>query len=394
MNTPVDAMIEEPEHVALLRKSLRSFVEREMPRDRVREWDRQRVFPMEVFRKLAALGVCGLTVAEEHGGAGRDIVAAVATIDELSRRGTAMAGPFIHCAFYGGLNVGENGSPEQKRELLPKIARGEVLFAYGLSEPDVGGDLASVAMSARLSADGKTVRLNGTKRWCTGARFADYILCLVKSDAEAPRYRNLSFVLVPPETPGVGIVDIDHIGLRYAATTDVIMDDVAVPIENVLGGKTGWNQGWRMLAGPALDVEKLEITTVAYGIAAAAVEDAWAYAQERRQFGKPISGHQAVRHALVEAKTKLEACRHMIYHAAALANAGKPCSVETSMAKLFVGDTAVDIVLACQRILGAYGCAEGYDMERYVRDVCVMPIVGGSSNMQKNNIAARLRLAE
>jgi alkylation response protein AidB-like acyl-CoA dehydrogenase len=149
-----------------------------------------------------------------------------------------------------------------------------------------------------------------------------------------------------------------------------------------------------MLAGPALDVEKLEITAVAYGIAAAAVEDAWVYAEERKQFGKPISAHQAVRHALVEAKTKLQACRHMLYHAAALADEGRPCSVETSMAKLFIGDTAVEIVLACQRILGAYGCAEGYDMERYVRDICVMPIVGGSSNMQKNNIAARLRLRE
>lgn len=384
----------EPPHLTALRDTLRRFVEREMPREAVRRWDRERTFPMETFRRLAALGVCGLTVAEEHGGAGRDLVAAVAVIEELARRGGAMAGPYIHCAFYGGLNVGENGSEAQKRTLLPRIARGEVLFAYGLSEPDVGGDLASVAMTARRSADGRTVTLNGTKRWCTAARVADWIICLVRSDADAPRYRNLSVVLVPPTAPGVTIVDIDHLGLRYAATTDVIFEDVVIPMDDVLGGPDGWNQGWRMLAGPALDVEKLEITACAYGIAAAAVDDAWAYAQERRQFGKPISGHQAVRHALVEARTNLAACRHMLYHAAALASAGQPCSVETSMAKLFVGDTAVEIVLACQRVMGAYGCAEGYDMERYVRDVCVMPIVGGSSNMQKNNIAARLKLAE
>ncbi len=384
----------EPSHLTQLRETIRRFVERELPREAVRAWDRERTFPMDVFRKLAALGVCGLTVDEQYGGAGRDLVAAVAVIEELARRGGAMAGPYIHCAFYGGLNVGENGSPAQKQALLPRIARGEVLFAYGLSEPDVGGDLASVAMTARRSADGRTVTLNGTKRWCTAARVADWILCLVRSDADAPRYRNLSVVLVPPTLPGITIVDIDHLGLRYAATTDVIFDDVVVPIDDVLGGADGWNQGWRMLAGPALDVEKLEITACAYGIAAAAVDDAWTYAQERTQFGRPISGHQAVRHALVEARTKLAACRHMLYHAAALAGAGQPCSVETSMAKLFVGDTAVEIVLACQRVLGAYGCAEGYDMERYVRDVCVMPIVGGSSNMQKNNIAARLKLAE
>jgi len=383
---------DEPAHVTELRSTIRRFVEREIPRELVRQWDRERTFPADLFRRLAALGVCGLTIAEEYGGQGRDIVAAVAVIDELARRGGALAGPYIHCAFYGGLNVGENGSESQKRELLPKIARGELLFAYGLSEPDVGGDLASVTTTARRSGD--SVILNGTKRWCTGARFADYILCLVRSDDEAERYRNLSFVLVPPTLPGIGIVDIDHLGLRYAATTDVILEDVTVPIDNVLGGPEGWNRGWKMLAGPALDVEKLEITAVAYGIAAAAVDDAWQYAQERRQFGKPISGHQSVRHALVEAKTKLQACRHMLYHAAWLAGAGRACSIETSMAKLFVGDTAVEIVLACQRILGAYGCAEGYDMERYVRDICVMPIVGGSSNMQKNNIAARLRLAE
>lgn len=383
---------DEPEHVTQLRETIRRFVDREMPREAVRQWDRDRTFPMEVFRRLAATGVCGLTVEEEYGGVGRDLVAAVAVIDELSRRGMAIAGPYIHCAFYGGLNVGENGSKAQRRALLPRIVRGEMLFAYGLSEPDVGGDLASVAMSARREGD--RVILNGTKRWCTGARFADTILCLVRSDSQAPRYQNLSFVMVPPHVPGVTIVDIDHLGIRYAATTDVIFEDVEIPIDDVLGGPQGWNQGWRMLAGPALDVEKLEITAVAYGIAAAAVDDAWTYSQQRKQFGKPICAHQAVRHALVEAKTKLQACRHMLYHAAWLAGERRPCSVETSMAKLFIGDTALEIVLACQQVLGAYGCAEGYDMERYLRDVCVMPIVGGSSNMQKNNIAARLRLPQ
>lgn len=384
----------EPEHVAAIREQVRRFVERELPREQARALDKARTFPRDTFARLAALGVCGLTVAEEFGGTGRDIVAAVAVIEELARRGGALAGPFIHCAFYGGLNISENGSAAQKADLLPRLARGEIFLAYGLSEPDVGGDLASATVTARMSTDGGTVTLNGTKRWCTGARFADYILCLVKSDAAAPRYRNLSLVLVPAATPGITIVDIDHIGIRYAETTDVILEDVTVPVANILGGVEMWNQGWRQLAGPGLDVEKLEITTVALGIAGAAVEDAWAYAQERRQFGKPICAHQAVRHALVEARTKYEACRLMLYRAAWAAQAGGNCSVETSMAKLFVADTAVEIVLACQRVMGAYGCAEGYDMERYVRDICVMPIVGGSSNMQKNNIAARLRLPE
>jgi alkylation response protein AidB-like acyl-CoA dehydrogenase len=262
-----------------------------------------------------------------------------------------------------------------------------------LSEPEVGGDLASVGTTARRSEDGKHLVLNGFKRWCTGADWADYIYCLVKSDAEAPRYRNLSLVLVPRGLPGMSVHPIEHANLRYTLSCDVLFEDVQVPIENLVGGEPGWNNGWSLLAGKALDVEKIEITACAFGIAQAAVEEAWEYAQQRRQFGRPISGHQAVRHALVEARTQLEACRAMLYRGAWLAQQGRPCAVETSMAKLFVADTAVEIALTCQRVMGAYGLAEGHDMERHVRDLLGMPIVGGSSNMQKNNIANYLGLA-
>ncbi len=386
--------MQEPEHVELLRETLRRFVANEMPRDAVRRWDREHRFPPELFRKLAALGVCGLTIDARYGGQGRDLVAAVAVIEELTRRGAFAAGPFIHCAFYGGLNISENGSEAQKRELLPQIARGELLFAYGLSEPDVGGDLASVRTTARRSADGQSVILNGMKRWCTGADWADYLYCLVQSDPDAKRHRNLSFVLVPRDAKGLSIHPMEHMNLRYTLSCDVAFDDVAVPIENVVGGEAGWNRGWSMLVGPALDAEKLEITAVAFGIAQAAVEEAFAYAQQRVQFGRPISGHQAVRHALVEARTKLEACRHMLYHAAGLAQQRRPFSAEASMAKLFVADTGVEIALLCQRVLGAYGLSEGHDMERHVRDLLGMPIVGGSSNMQKNNLAKLWGLAE
>jgi len=383
---------DEPEHITILRETLRRFVASELPPDLRQRCDREHTFPREVFAKLAALGVCGLTIDEEYGGQGRDLVAAVAVIEELCRGGAFAAGPFIHCAFYGGINISENGSEAQKRALLPRLAQGELLFAYGLSEPDVGGDLASVTTRARRSDDGRHLLLSGTKRWCTGADWADYIYCLVRSDEEAARYRNLTFVLVPRDTPGVRVQAIDHANLRYTLSCDVHFEDARIPVENIVGGEAGWNRGWRMLAGKALDVEKLEITACAFGIAQAAVEEAWAYAQERRQFGRAISAHQAVRHTLVEARTRLEACRGMLYRAAWLAHEDRPCSVETSMAKLFVADTAVEIALACQRVMGAYGLAEGHDMERHVRDLLGMPIVGGSSNMQKNNIANRLGL--
>lgn len=383
---------EEAEHTTQLRDMVRRFLDKEMPRDLARELDQKAAYSPEVFAKLCQLGVTGLTVPEEYGGTGVDVLSAVVVIEELAKRGTSLAGPFIHCAFYGSMNLLENASEAQKRAYLPRLARGEMLFAYGLSEPDVGGDLASATVTGQRSPDGSKIIINGTKRWCTGARIADLIYTLVRTGPKEDRYKNLSMVLVPTHAKGLSIVDIDHLGLRYSETTDVIFDNVEVDIANLVGGPERWNQGWEMLVGRGLDVERLEITAVALGIAAAAVEDAWRYAQERSQFGRKISAHQAVRNMLVEARTQLAACRHMLYHAAWLATEGRDCSVESSMAKLFVGDNAVEIVLTCQRVMGAYGCAREYDMERYVRDIVCMPIVGGSSNMQKNNIAGRLGL--
>ncbi len=383
---------EESAEISLLRQTVRRFVEKEMPRELARRYDREIGFPKDVFRRLCELGVTGLTVPEEYGGSGVDILAAIVVIEELSRRGTFLGGPYTHCTFYGSLNILENGNEEQKRALLPKLARGDMFFAYGLSEPDVGGDLASAKVAARKSEDGREVIINGTKRWVTGARFADLIYTVVRSGAPEDRYKNLSIVLVPPSSPGITIVDIEHTGLHYAHTCDVIFDDVRVPVENIVGGPEHWNKGWPKLVGRGLDVERLEITAAALGFATAAVEDAWEYAQQREQFGRKICAHQAVRNSLVYAKTRLAACRHMLYHAAWLAGEGRDCAVESSMAKLFVGDTAVEIALACQRVMGAYGYAREYDMERYVRDVMCMPMVGGSSNMQLNNIASRLGL--
>ncbi len=383
---------DEADHVGTLRESVRRFLDRHAPRERARAWDRENVFPRDVFSEMRALGIFGLTVPEEFGGTGTDISATMAVIEELAKRSTALACPYIMAVCYAGMNLAESGSPEQKAKLLPRLAAGELIFAYGLSEPNVGGDLAMVETHARR--EGNRIVLNGAKRWCTGAHIADYIFCLVRTGPRDEKYRNLSILLVPPNSPGITITPLGHLGIRGVETKDVTFDDVTLSDDAILGGPEMWNKGWSQLAGRALEVEKLELSAVALGLAGAAVEDAWHYAETRTQFGRLIGQHQAIRHALVDARTRVQAMRHMLYHAAWLADQNRPCSVESSMAKLFCCEGASEVTLACQRVAGAYGLSDGMDFERYVRDAISLPIVGGSSNMQRNNIANRLKLAE
>ncbi len=381
---------DEPQHVQQLRETIERFIARHAPREARQQWDRDSRWPRDVYAELNKLGLTALTVPEQYGGAGQDIVAAIAVIEELARAGPCLAGPFIHTAFYGGMNLSENGSPDQKALFLPRLAAGELFFAYGLSEPDVGGDLASVATRAHMEGD--EIVITGAKRWCTGADWCHYIYALVRSGEPDARYKNLSFILIPTDAPGVTMQPIHHANLRYTASMDVYFDAVRLPKSAIVGGEANWNQGWKLLAGRALDVEKLEISAVALGIARAALDEAWDYAQNRVQFGKPVSQHQSVRHKLVTARTKLQAARHMLYHAAWLASQGRPCSTETSMAKLFVADTGVEIALICQQVLGAYGLSDAFETERHVRDLLGMPIVGGSSDMQRNNLASLMKL--
>jgi alkylation response protein AidB-like acyl-CoA dehydrogenase len=374
-----------PEHIPMLRETLRRFVADEMPRDKAALWDRTNHFPRDVFDKLAALGVMGLTVPEEYGGSGWDIIGTMITIEELSKRSLAVAVPFIMAACYSGMNLVECASPEQRSRLLPRVAEGRMLFAYGWTEPDVGADLASVKTTA--VRDGDSLIVNGAKRFCSGAAFCDYIYTLVRTGDPGDRRRNLSFVLIAPTAAGVTIEPIDAMGMKGAATTDVTFVDVRVPIDNLVGGDMGWNAGWSMITGSGLDVEKLEVAAMALGIGTAAFEDALDYSRQRQQFGRQIGEYQSIRHKLANMRTQLHGARLMLYHAAGLAATREPCGVETSMAKLFCTEVGKAVALEGQTILGAYGYVKDFDMERYVRDSLLMPIIGGSSAVQLNNIA-------
>jgi alkylation response protein AidB-like acyl-CoA dehydrogenase len=382
----------ESEDIRLLRDAVRRFVDQHMPREAARKWDKANIFPREVFAELGKMGVMGLTVPTEYGGQGVDIPATMAVIEELAKRSSAVACPYIMAACYAGMNLVESGSESQKRAFLPKVAKGEFLFAYGLSEPNVGGDLAMVETTARR--EGNRILLTGTKRWCTGAHIADYVFCLARTGPKEERYKNLTIFLVPPKSQGVTIRPLDHLGIRGVETNDAIFDDVELGEDAILGGPQMWNQGWKQLAGRALEVEKLELSAVALGLAEAACADAIEYAETRVQFGKPIGAHQAIRHTIADAKTKTLAMRLMLGHAAQLVQDRRPSALESSMTKLFCCEGAAEVTLACQRVMGAYGLSDLTDMVRYVRDAISLPIVGGSSNMQKNNIANRLKIAE
>ncbi|MGH7961933.1 MAG: acyl-CoA dehydrogenase family protein [Candidatus Binatia bacterium] len=382
---------ESPER-QMLRQSIRRFLDRECPREKVRQWDEQDHYPLDVVVKLRELGIFGLTTPEEYGGAGRDIPAAMIALEELSRRCLSLGYAYLFSAVYGAINIYACGNEAQKRALLPKLATGEIGFAYGLSEPNVGADLAAVETYAEL--DGDSFIVNGAKRWCTGAGIVDYIFVLLRSDLQAPRYKNLSMLMIDPTLPGITIEPIKKMGNHGAKTCDVTFDNVRVPKEQLLGGMEMLHQGWAQLAGPALDVEKIEVSAIALGIGQAAYDDAFQYAQERRQFGKAIAAHQSIRHLLADMATDLFASRLMVYHCAQLYQEEQPCGVETGMAKLFVSEAATRIALNAQKILGAYGYAMEYDVQRYVRDVLLTVIAGGSSAIQRNNISGKLGLAK
>lgn len=377
--------------VDLIRGTVRRLLADTVQREDPGHWDRHSIYPEVVISKLNELGLCGLTIPVEYGGAGRNIPAALAVVEELSKKSLAIAVPYIMSTFYGGMNIVECGSSRQREELLPQLASGKIRFAFGVTEPDVGGDVASVRTTARLVDD--KVIIEGSKRFITGANIADYIYTLVRSGEPDARYKNLSIMLIPRNLPGVEISKIESSGMRGGAyTCDISFTGVEVPCDLIVGGMPGWNKGWTMMAGPGLDVERLEVAAMALGIASAALSDAWDYSQTRKQFGKAICGHQSVRHMLADIQTDLQACRLMLDHAAHMAQKGHSCRTESAMAKLFVCEKAKQIVLNAQMVVGAYGLVREFDMERYVRDILVLPIAGGSSAIQRNNIATSMGL--
>jgi len=375
------------EEQTMLKDTIRRFMETEIPREVAVEIDEKDEFPHELLQKLCDLGFMGINVPEEYGGQGGNIIDEMIFFEEISKRLPVLAWAAGNIILYGSAIIGVNGSEEQRRKYLPRLAKGELIFAYALTEPNAGSDAASIQTKAVLK-DGHYV-LNGTKMFITGAGVAD--ITVTNARTAESRFGGITDFLVDTKSEGYAARPIKDLGYRGSNTCEVNYDDVKVPVENILGGPEKLNNGWSQMMR-LLNSERLLLSACALGIGQGAFEYALNYSKEREQFGKPIGRFQAIQHMLVEMATELEAARQLAYYAAWRDIQGMEAVKETSMSKYYCTEVAKKVCLQGVQILGGYGYAMEYDAQRYLRDVIVLPIGGGTTQIQKNIIGAQLGL--
>ena len=371
----------------MLRDSVRAFFERELPEKRIREMDRARKIPRDIWKRFAALGWQGLSVPTEFGGSGADVSTAAVFTEELARRFPSLATDWLLVSMTARI-LRESGTAKQKAELLPRLAAGDFLMSFGMSEPGGGTDV--LALKTRASLQGGEWVVRGQKLYTSFADDADAILVLCRTDPapDAKRARGLSLVLTPRNQPGVQVRRLELMGQRAACTCEVFLDDARAPADTVVGEQ---GRGWYTLLR-SLDEERILCAAMYVGITAAALEQALQYAQDRNAFGRSIGAFQAVQHPLAETATELEQIRLLTAKAAWLQSQGMDCATEAAMAKLAASEAAVRATDRGMRVLGGYGLVEESPMERLFRDTRLGPFSPISNEMVKNFVAERLGL--
>jgi len=372
---------------AMLRDSVRQFFERELPERRIREMDRARKIPRDIWTRFAELGWMGLSVPAEFGGSGADVMTAAVFTEELARRFPSLATDWLLVSMTARVLL-EAGSPAQKAGLLPRLAKGEWLMAFGMTEPDGGTDVLGLKTRASRDDNGWTVR--GQKLFTSLAYDADAILVLCRTDFDdgAKRARGLSLLLTPRRQPGVQVRRLELMGMRAACTCEVFLDDAQAPADAIVGQQ---GRGWYHLLA-TLDEERILCAAMYVGISGAALDQTLAYARDRKAFGRSIGGFQAVQHPLAQTATELEQIRLLTMKAAWLQSIGRDCSTEAAMAKLAATETAVRATDRCMRVLAGYGLVEESPMERLFRDARLGPFSPISNEMVLNFIGERLQL--
>jgi alkylation response protein AidB-like acyl-CoA dehydrogenase len=380
------ALIPLTEEQRAVQRAARDFARAELA-PFVEAWDRDAHFEPAIIGKLAALGFLGMMIPEEYDGLGLDARTYLVALEEIAAVDASTA---VLMSVHNSLPTQmllRYGSPEQKERFLRPMARGELLGAFALSEPDAGSDAAN--LQAQAVRDGDHWVLNGTKAWVTSGTHAGVIVVFARTDTPADRRgpRGIGTFLVTPDLPGflIGKKE-DKLGLRASPTVQLAFEQMRVPCENLLGEPSkGFVQ-----AMETLDHGRLGIAAQAIGIARAALEHAVRYAAERRQFGKPIKEFQALQFKLADMATRVTASRALLYAAAAAKDRGEPITQFSSMSKLLASETAMWVTTQAIQVFGGYGYVTDYPVERLFRDAKVTEIYEGTSEIQRIVIAREL----
>jgi alkylation response protein AidB-like acyl-CoA dehydrogenase len=366
-----------------LRRSVREFAESEI-RPHVMEWDEKSEFPLSVIKQLGKMGLMGVAFPPEYGGAGLGYVDYVIAVEELSRVdgsvGIIVAAHNSLCSNHFYIAANE----EQKRKYLPKLASGEFIGAWGLTEPGTGSDAGSARMTAVRK--GRNWVLNGTKTFITNGHYADVAVIIAVTDRTTGTH-GLSAFIVDKETKGFRPGKKENkLGLRASDTAELIFEDCVIPAENLLGKEgDGFIDAMRVLDGGRISIAALSL-----GIAQGAFEAALKYSKERKQFGRAISDFQAIQWKLADMATEIDAARLLTLRAASMKDAGMKTTQESSMAKLYASEVAVRCANEGVQIHGGYGFIKDYPAEKFYRDVKLCTIGEGTSEIQRLVIARQL----
>jgi alkylation response protein AidB-like acyl-CoA dehydrogenase len=356
--------------------------------------DHEDSFPDAVVEQMKELGLFGVTIPEEYGGMGLDLTTYAMIVEELSRGWISVSG-IVNTHFIGSYLLMKFGTDEQKQELLPKMATGEVRAAFSLSEPEVGSDVQGIKSTAKQADDG-TWELNGQKMWVTNGLRSGVVFVLMKTDPQAdPPHRGMTCFITEKE-PGAheneGLTvppQIKKMGYKGVESTELVYDGYRCPPERILGGEEGVGKGFAQMMD-ALEVGRVNVAARGVGIAQRALELALRYSQERKTFGKPIAQHQAIQFKLADMATKIEAARLLTLKAARMKDAGQRSDLEAGMAKLFASETGKEVVEESFRIHGGYGYSKEYEIERLYRDAPLLLIGEGTSEIQRMVIGKKL----
>jgi alkylation response protein AidB-like acyl-CoA dehydrogenase len=382
MNVATDT--EPAEHERLVLAAVDKFLEAEV-RPHVRALEHDDVYPAEIVEKMQAMGLFGCTIGQDYGGLGLSTTTYARIVERISAVWMSLSG-VINSHLILAAAVERNGTAEQKAAFLPRFASGELRGGVGLTEPDCGTDLQAIRTVAKRTNEGYVV--NGRKTWITNGLYGNCLALLVKTDLNArPAHKGMS-LLIAEKGPGFTVDrKLEKLGYRGIDTCELSFDDYRVPADRLIGGVEG--RGLQQILS-GLELGRINVAARGVGVADAALQEAIAYSQVRKTFGKPICEHQAIQLKLADMATRLEGARLLTYRAAAAYDRGERCDMEAGMAKLAATEAAIDNSLEAMRIHGGYGYSTEFNVERLYRDAPLLVIGEGTNEMQRIIIARQL----